>query len=275
MGAGKRHEQWRTLLLPSMKQHTAGKRARRPAEAALVVIVALPLCRLLCPASLVPQRAGMPLATVSTLREERLTNVARPSVSTGTLVRQLLHCGRYPVMWKERWIGPANIDRAMLKITGMDTYALVAAVLLQVIIGLYTSVPEPSPDDPHIKYPRLQRIVFELQMTLLMVAVMCSTYTMVTFLLCKIYTVLSLGMYRDVAYDLFFQGTKRLRLSAFWSLIWSMNTFLLAFALNLYTRVKGNRGLLLASAGILVLLPIVKDWMSILQLAEKFCNTGA
>lgn len=258
-----------------MKQRTSGRRARRPAEALLLMVTALPLCRLLCPASLVPQRAGMPLATVSTLREERPTKVARPAVSTGTLLRQILHCGRYPAMWKERWIGPANLDRANLKITGMDTYALVAAVLLQVIIGLYTSVPEPSADDPHIKYPRLQRIVFELQMALLLVAVMCSTYTMVTFLLCKIYTVLSLGMYRDVAYDLFFQGTRRLRVTSFWSLIWSMNAFLLAFALNLYTRIKGNRGLLLAFAGILVLLPIVRDWMAILQLADKFCNTGA
>jgi hypothetical protein len=178
-------------------------------------------------------------------------------------------------MWKERWIGPANLDRAMLKITGMDTYALVAAVLLQVIIGLYTSVPEPSADDPHIKYPRLQRIVFEAQMALLMIAVMCSTYTMVTFLLCKIYTVLALGMYRDVSYDLFFQGTKRLRVTAFWSLIWSMNTFLLAFSLNLYTRIKGNRGLLLAFVGILALLPVAHDWMDILSMASKYVYTSA
>mmetsp|Transcript_51333 Transcript_51333/g.101953 ORF Transcript_51333/g.101953 Transcript_51333/m.101953 type:complete len:258 (+) Transcript_51333:57-830(+) len=253
-----------------MKQHDAGKRTRRSAMALVAIVLALPLCGLLHPTSLVPQRADTPLANVPTFGEEGSHKTAPHSVSTSTLVRQLMHCRRYLVMWQERWIGPANLDRANLKITGMDTYALVAAVLLQVIIGLYASVPEPAADDPHIKYPRLQRLVFEMQMALLLIAVMCSTYTMVTYLLCKIYTVMALGMYRDVSYDLFFLGTKRLRLAAFWSLIWSMNTFLLAFALNLYTRIKGNRGLLLAFFGILALLPIVRDWMAILGMADRF-----
>merc|ERR1712008_611804 len=106
-------------------------------------------------------------------------------------------------------------------------------------------------------------------MALLMVAVMCSTYTMVSFLLRKIYTVMALGMYRDVSYDLFFQGTKHIRKSAFWSLIWSLNTFLSAFALNLYTRIKGNRGLFLASMGILVVFKVVSDVLGILALADK------
>mmetsp|Transcript_51577 Transcript_51577/g.99689 ORF Transcript_51577/g.99689 Transcript_51577/m.99689 type:complete len:262 (+) Transcript_51577:41-826(+) len=256
-----------------MKQHKVRTRAQRPVGALLVTVLVLPLCRLLRPAWLVPrvpQRAGMPLAPASKFSLEKPPKVARPAVSTSTMFRQLFHCGRYVVMWKEKWIGPANLDRAALKITGMDTYAVVAAVLLQVILGLYTSVPEPSPDDPKIRYPRLQRIVFEVQMVLLMGAVLCSTYTMVTFLLVKIYTVTSLGLYRDVSYDLFFQGTQRLRLTAFWSLIGSMYSFLIAFALNLYTRIKGNRGLLLAFFGILALLPIVRDWMAILGMADRF-----
>jgi len=181
-----------------------------------------------------------------------------------------LHCGRYPVMWHERWIGPANLDRALLRITGMDTYAVVASVLLLVVIGLYTSVPEPSADDPTIKYPRLQRVVFDLQMVLLMIAVLGSTYTTVAFLLCKVYTTIALGMYRDVAYDLFFQGARQLRVAAFWSLICSMITFLLAFALNLFARIKRNRGLLLATTGIVSLLLVIRDWWDLLALAQKF-----
>jgi len=238
------------------------------------MVLALFFCRLLSPAFLVPQRVGMPRETVAPFGEERPTKTARPA-SGSTLLRQMLHVGRYPVMWQERWIGPANLDRANLKITGMDTYAVVAAVLLQVIIGLYASVSEPSEDDPKIKYPRLQKYVFQLQMTLLMVAVMCSTYTMVSFLLCKVYAVMALGMYRDVSYDLFFQGTNNIRLSSFWSLIVSMETFLFAFALNLYTRVKGNRGVFLASVAIFVVFLLVREVMGIYALAEKFVVTVA
>jgi len=191
------------------------------------------------------------------------------ALDVSTAVKQTLHVGRFPRMWKEKWVGPANLERANLRITAIDTYALVAAILLQVILGLYTASPEPAKDDPRIKYPRLQRVNFELQMLCLMVSVLCSTYTMVTFLLCKIYTVTALSVYKDVAFDLFTRATGPLRIKAFWSLIYSLVLFLAAFCLSLYTRVKGNRGLILCVVAGVVLVPLIQDWRLIFQLASK------
>ncbi|CAE7873650.1 KLHL4, partial [Symbiodinium necroappetens] len=173
-------------------------------------------------------------------------------------------------MWKEKWVGPANLDRASLRITGMDTYALVAAVLLQVITGLYGSVPEPDESNERIKYPALQRFMYESQMFLSSVSVVCSTYTMVMFLLCKIYTVMALGMYKDVSYDLFQQNTARFRLRAFWSLIIAMHSFLVSFAMNLFTRVKGKRGLFLCVVTMMGIAPVVYDWKIIYEVAERY-----
>eukprot|EP00438_Fugacium_kawagutii_P017569 Skav228557 [mRNA] locus=scaffold1887:662427:674224:- [translate_table: standard] len=62
-------------------------------------------------------------------------------------VRQFLHLHRYLQIWRVHWIGPENLDRAGLRVTGMDTYAIVASVLLQVITGFYGSVPEPDDKD--------------------------------------------------------------------------------------------------------------------------------
>merc|ERR1712032_48168 len=184
-------------------------------------------------------------------------------------IKRCLHIGRFPIMWKEKWIGPANLDRANLRIAGMETYAVVAAVLLQTILGLYGAVAEPQDDDPRIVYPKLQRIAYELQMILLMIAVVCSTYTMVMYLVVKIYTVTALGMWKDVAYEVFTASTARCRSHAFWTLIISIITFLLAFALDLYSKVKGIRGIaltLIAMAGITML---VRDGAEVLLNADE------
>ncbi|CAK0857853.1 unnamed protein product, partial [Prorocentrum cordatum] len=171
------------------------------------------------------------------------------------------------------WFGPANLERANLRITGMETYAIVAAVLLQVILGVYGSVSEPQLDDPRIRYPRLQRRVFEAQMVLLMIAVLCSTYTMVMFLLIKIYSVTALGLYKDVAYKAFTQATVGIRSDAFWALISSIITFLLAFSLNLYSKVKGNRGiasvLWLSVVTIGFVVALLREGGQVLMIADK------
>jgi len=204
-------------------------------------------------------------------KKERPVNIERGALDAKwTPVRQVLHIGRYLAMWKEKWVGPANLDRASLRITGMDTYALVAAVLLQVITGLYGSVPEPDESNERIKFPALQRFMYEAQMFLSGISVVCSTYTMVMFLLCKIYTVMALGMYKDVSYDLFNQETARFRLRAFWSLIIAMHSFLVSFAMNLFTRVKGKRGLFLCVVTMMGIAPVVYDWKIIYEVAERY-----
>eukprot|EP00913_Durusdinium_trenchii_P017495 g16440.t1 len=189
-------------------------------------------------------------------------------------VRQFLHLHRYLQLWRVHWIGPENLDRAGLRVTGMDTYAIVASVLLQVITGFHSSVEEPDETDERLKYPNLHRLMYEGQMIFASISVVCSTYTMVMFLLCKIYSVMALGLYKDVSYDLFQAATGRFRLRAFWSLIIAMHSFLVAFAMNLFTRIKGNRGLMFFFVGMLGIIPVVYDWQIIYQIAEKYTTSS-
>lgn len=205
----------------------------------------------------------------------RKTGVQAPSAhldagDTEKKIKRFLHIGRFPRMWKEEWVGPANLDRASLRIDGMETYAVVAAVLLQVILGLYGSIAEPEADDPRIKFPVLQRIVFETQMVLLMIAVLCSTYTMVIYLLIKIYAVTALGFYKDVAYKAFTVAMGRHRSHAFWALIAAIITFLLAFALNLYSKVKGIRGLALSLLAMCLLSLVLVEGAGVLLSADMY-----
>ncbi|CAK0808065.1 unnamed protein product [Prorocentrum cordatum] len=118
-------------------------------------------------------------------------------------------------------------------------------------------------------FPVLQRAVFEAQMVLLMIAVLCSTYSMVMYLLIKIYAVTALGVYKDVAYRAFTVATGRYRSHAFWALIASIITFLMAFALNLYSKVKGKRGLLLSVFTMVLVYMVLLEGAGVLLSADK------
>lgn len=174
-----------------------------------------------------------------------------------------------PMKLKEKWLGPANLDRAALRIDGMDTYALIAAVILQVLLGLYTATDDPDLDHPKIRFRRLQFCVHEAQLILLMCAVLCTTFTMVMFLLSKVYAVTALGRYKDLAYDIFQKRTSAQRLMAFWALIVGLLSFLMAFSLNLYTKMKGRRGMLLCLTSFILVAVIVQEWAAVVVLANK------
>lgn len=181
-------------------------------------------------------------------------------------MKQFLHLNRLPVIWKERWLGPENLDRAELRITGFDTYALIAGVLLQVVISLYGSQAEPDPNDPSVIYPKIQRAVYETQMAFLMLSALCSTYTMVTFLICKIFSTRALATHMDVAFQIYTRETRPFRLHGYWALISALLAALVAFTLNLFTRIKGNRGLCFTFLFFFFVGAMLEDWRNLVRL---------
>eukprot|EP00929_Paragymnodinium_shiwhaense_P020543 TRINITY_DN13661_c0_g1_i1.p2 TRINITY_DN13661_c0_g1~~TRINITY_DN13661_c0_g1_i1.p2 ORF type:complete len:271 (-),score=75.80 TRINITY_DN13661_c0_g1_i1:176-988(-) len=146
------------------------------------------------------------------------------------------HVMRFPGRMMERWMGPVNFDRASLRIDAMDGYALVASIVIQIVVGLYGATEEPEEKSGP------QRWMFEVQIWLLLIATMTSCFTMMVFLLGKIYSTTALGMWKDVAFFNFQHATAHHRNQAFWSLLISCLAFTGSFSLNLYTRLKGKRG---------------------------------
>eukprot|EP00929_Paragymnodinium_shiwhaense_P008565 TRINITY_DN11251_c0_g2_i1.p1 TRINITY_DN11251_c0_g2~~TRINITY_DN11251_c0_g2_i1.p1 ORF type:complete len:283 (-),score=51.04 TRINITY_DN11251_c0_g2_i1:128-976(-) len=189
------------------------------------------------------------------------------------------HVLRWPERMAERWLGPVNFDRATLRIDAMDTYALCSAVMLQVLVGLYGATQDPEDDDDKdaesggqqaaygwYRWYRLtpDRANFEAQMACLMVATLCACFTMVLFLLNKVYSCSAIGMWKDVAYMNFQYHTAAQRKLAFWSLIVAVFFFTCSFSLSLYDRYKSRRGLALCGLSFvigLVMLLSLKDLM--------------
>lgn len=179
-------------------------------------------------------------------------------------IKRVLHWHRYPTLWKEHWFGPANLDRANLRISGMDTYALIAAVLLQVLLGLYGAIGDPDRDAP-----LSQKLMFEVKMFLLVAAVLSSSFTMVMFLLNKIYSVTALAMHKDVAYRAFQRATSHLRVGAFWSLILSIVSFILSFTLHVLTRIESKRRRFFYVITLVSVSWMLWQWWEIIVLANK------
>lgn len=174
------------------------------------------------------------------------------------------HVTRFPGRMAERWIGPVNFDRANLRIDAMDGYALVASIVLQIVIGLYGATEEPEEDAP-----KPERVVFELQLGLLMLATMTSCFTMMIFLLGKIYSTTALGMWKDVAFFNFQYATAKHRNQAFWSLLISCLAFTGSFSLNLYSRMKGKRGITASAISFAVAAAMCVSIKQIMSLANS------
>eukprot|EP00929_Paragymnodinium_shiwhaense_P008564 TRINITY_DN11251_c0_g1_i8.p1 TRINITY_DN11251_c0_g1~~TRINITY_DN11251_c0_g1_i8.p1 ORF type:complete len:276 (-),score=34.69 TRINITY_DN11251_c0_g1_i8:130-957(-) len=189
------------------------------------------------------------------------------------------HVFRWPERMTERWLGPVNFDRATLRIDAMDTYALCAAVMLQVLVGLYGASQDPEEDDEKegeasvgwYRWYRMtpDRVNFEAQMAFLMVATLCACFTMVLFLLNKVYSCSAIGMWKDVAYFNFQYHTAAQRKLAFWSLIVAVFCFMCSFSLSLYDRYKTRKGFALVGLSFVIGLVMVLSLKDLMDLANK------
>lgn len=169
----------------------------------------------------------------------------------------------------DHWIGPVNLSRQGLRISGMENYAVIASVMLQILVGFYCGVGQPDE-----KSSQTDKYIFEGQMILLMIAIMCSTFTMVMFLLAKICNVTALGLYKDVDYATFLQETTHHRAEAFWSMFIGITCFVFAFSLDLLRRVDGQRGLILKATSLMGGLVMLWMWADVMYLADKYFFTS-
>jgi len=180
-----------------------------------------------------------------------------------------LHFGLKIQQFWDHWIGPVNLDRQGLRISGIDTYAVVATVMLQVVVGFYGGVAQPPEN-----CTRYERIMYDIQMSLMMVATLCSTFTMVIFLLNKIIDVTALGLYKDVSYATFMHVTRGSRMAGFWSLIVSMWSFLIVYAIDVFRRVQGKRGKAAKYVAIVMGCVMSFEWSRMMLMANRYLFNG-
>eukprot|EP00929_Paragymnodinium_shiwhaense_P014105 TRINITY_DN121994_c0_g1_i1.p1 TRINITY_DN121994_c0_g1~~TRINITY_DN121994_c0_g1_i1.p1 ORF type:complete len:295 (-),score=55.60 TRINITY_DN121994_c0_g1_i1:146-1030(-) len=168
---------------------------------------------------------------------------------------------------EERWLGPINFDRANLRISGMDTYSVVASVLILTLTSLYGATSLPAKEE---EATPAQKRLYEIQMVCLMVAMLCSTYCMITFLLNKVYSCTALGLWKDVAYNSFMRDMVQVRLRGFWSMMIALVALMTSFSLNLIDKVGGKRGWAVGGASILMGIWMCVQWADVYNAASHY-----
>eukprot|EP00929_Paragymnodinium_shiwhaense_P113441 TRINITY_DN81737_c0_g1_i1.p1 TRINITY_DN81737_c0_g1~~TRINITY_DN81737_c0_g1_i1.p1 ORF type:complete len:303 (-),score=73.92 TRINITY_DN81737_c0_g1_i1:185-1093(-) len=204
-------------------------------------------------------------AHLITHKTQRSVGMAPDLMEQARFREFIQHVNRRLGRLEERWLGPVDFDRAGMRLSGMDTYAIIASVLLQVLIGLYGCIDTPDKDADTFEHR-----IFDAQMVLLMIATLCSAFTMVMFLLNKVYAVTALGFWKDVSYQTFVNATMKHRFQGFWSLIVSTVAFMLTFALNLIQKLPRRKGLAVSAVALAITFAMVSDWAHMMMTASKF-----
>eukprot|EP00929_Paragymnodinium_shiwhaense_P011988 TRINITY_DN1184_c0_g1_i1.p2 TRINITY_DN1184_c0_g1~~TRINITY_DN1184_c0_g1_i1.p2 ORF type:complete len:321 (-),score=83.87 TRINITY_DN1184_c0_g1_i1:69-953(-) len=180
------------------------------------------------------------------------------------------HVMRFIGRQEERWLGPVNFDRQGLRLGAQDTYATLATIILGTVLGLYGCVPDVDENSTP-----LQKKLHTAQMALLAAATLTSTFTMVIFVLSKVYSVTALAFWKDVAYNTFTHATDTLRMQAFWSLIASNGFFMMAFCLNIAHRMgKGKNGYYVTAAAVAISLFCTYQFWVMTDMANKYIFQG-
>lgn len=158
-----------------------------------------------------------------------------------------------------------NVARAAVRVEGIDTYSILAALLLQAALKLYSTTPkdlESSVD----KKEKFQKFLFIFSSTLSMI---CGAYTTVIFSLLCLYSKTALGLGKDSAFVDFFTATAAVQKKAFISFLVSLVSFEVCFITSLSLKYEGRlRSLCVIVASIIITLSWI-HWQMIVSTASR------
>jgi hypothetical protein len=159
-----------------------------------------------------------------------------------------------------------SLDRAMIRLEGMSSYAVVSAVLLIATLALHGDLNPDLSKDKNQRVLNVAKIVFTMST---IVSVVSAAYTTVVFSLLGLYAKTALGMGLDGHFMEFFEATAPYRKTAFWTFLLSLFTFEICFVSNMFVRLKGKHrwlAVFLATVGVGI---SCRHWIAIIGIAGR------
>jgi hypothetical protein len=122
-----------------------------------------------------------------------------------------------------------DLARTSIRLESLNSYAIIAALLLNATLKLYTMTPKQT-DSSHHKLENIARLIFVLSAGLSMI---CGAYTTVVFSLLGLYSKTALGLGRDQVFLQFFAATAQVRQQGFNSFLTALLSFEVCFVASL------------------------------------------
>jgi hypothetical protein len=128
-----------------------------------------------------------------------------------------------------------DLGRTQIRLQSISSYGVIAALLLNAALRLYSSTPKKLEKGQTIE--NYAKIVFALSVGL---STICGTYTTVVFSLLGLYSKSALGLGKDAAFLAFFDATTHIRQRAFNSFIIALLSFEVCFISSLFLNYDGK-----------------------------------
>lgn len=168
-------------------------------------------------------------------------------------------------------IDPSSMDRIKLRLEGLGSYSVIAALMMNVCMRLFSSTSknvDPSSD----RDVNVAKVIF---CTSVVTSIVTGTYTSVVFAMLGLYYKTALGMGIDQNFLDYFAQTTWLRKQAFDSFVISLLTFEVSFISSLYINYRGKLKWLATLLATVLAIYSFYHWGLIMQIASKLIYAKA
>jgi hypothetical protein len=171
-----------------------------------------------------------------------------------------------PVSLFLRGGGQSTLDltRVSMRLDGFNSYAIIAALLLNATLKLYCMTPKQIESGGNISTGKVATILFVLFAGS---SLICNAYSALVFSLLSLYSKTALGLGQDAAFLEFFAATSVVRRRAFHSLLAALLSFKLCFTTSLYIHYNGKIRWWLVSIATIVGILSWMHWQSVISIA--------
>mmetsp|Transcript_4077 Transcript_4077/g.5324 ORF Transcript_4077/g.5324 Transcript_4077/m.5324 type:complete len:221 (+) Transcript_4077:59-721(+) len=160
-----------------------------------------------------------------------------------------------------------NLQSAKLRIDALSSYAVIAALLLNIALRLYAAVPKQIKDHNQIdhKVENVATIAF----TLFCIACIISGFnTTIIFSLLGLYSKTALGLGKDAVFLEFLEVTSKMRQFGFRSMVCSLISLKFSFVFSFFLNFKGKPGYFFSGAAAIGFIISSFIWVPIIQKAS-------
>jgi len=168
-----------------------------------------------------------------------------------------------------------DLTRARIRLEGLHAYVVVATLMLNASLRLFSSVSKRGTLDEQGEGDRVNNAAKILFAVTMVASVLSGLHTTVAFSLLGMYVKTALGMGKDLAEINFFDATQGVRVTAFRTFLVSLVAFNTGFILSLFLNYE-NKTLRWGLAGIATAVSLWSwyQWSHIMVLASSLIFKG-
>jgi hypothetical protein len=156
-----------------------------------------------------------------------------------------------------------NLDRVNLRLGGLDSYAVLAAIVLKSVMEVYQSCQTSKLSQ------RQERIAQYVHAFSTVASVLSSLYVIMVFSLFNLYAKTAIGTGADHIYLKLLDATSSMRMLGFEAFVLSLVTFEFALVANVFLNFKGRARWLFSSLCALGKAWCLRDWNFVMHCASK------